>query len=564
MKCETNKNIIWKIILSLIVLFPNIYLAFYGNDLAGEYTKTIMFLGISLLIFFLPALFLNWRNFFIYQSVFVILSPIEIIHISLNHLPVTHSFLMDIFSTNVSEVIGLFSSSILYILLYFFVLIFYFFVLFTKVQKTKIFPGMKEKLFFLFLFILYFVSGFFYYYKFNTYLVEDKSQIYKQTIETFGYKFYKIYPCDLILQVKKLIQINQEIKEAEKAISGFSFGVKKIGLNKQKEIYVFVIGEAARYKNFSINGYNRTTSPYLEKKKNLVSFSDYISEANGTVISLPLILFRADSEDTERAMHEKSFVDAFKEAGFKTYWIANQSGSYSFIRRITKNTDYSHIMTTELGKSYNYDEDLLPFLDTILMKNDQKVLIVLHSSGSHFKYSDRYPEKFDVFQPNIGGLYSPSIISPKNKQLFVNAYDNSIVYTDYFLHKIIDKIDSLNCVSSFVYLSDHGENLYDTRDNVLFHARTIITKYDYHVPLFVWYSDEYGKIYERKVKNLKNNVRKPISTRYIFYSMLDMADIWFPEQVLQKSFFSNIMHADTIRYVINPNNERLIYENLPE
>jgi glucan phosphoethanolaminetransferase (alkaline phosphatase superfamily) len=275
-------------------------------------------------------------------------------------------------------------------------------------------------------------------------------------------------------------------------------------------------------------------------------------------------LYRADSEDTERAMYEKSFVDAFKEAGFKTYWIANQSGSYSFIRRIAKNTDHSHIMTTELGTSSNYDSNLLPFLDEILMKNERKVLIVLHSSGSHFKYSDRYPKKFDIFQPNIGGLYSPSLISPRNKELFINAYDNSIVYTDYFLSKIIDKIDSVDCVSSFVYLSDHGENLYDTKDNVLFHARTVITKYDYHVPLFVWYSDEYNKIYKTKVENLNNNVKKPISARYIFYSMLDMAGIRFPEQIMQKSFFSDKMQSDTLRYVINPNNEKLVYEYLPE
>ncbi|MFA6571204.1 MAG: sulfatase-like hydrolase/transferase, partial [Bacteroidota bacterium] len=152
----------------------------------------------------------------------------------------------------------------------------------------------------------------------------------------------------------------------------------------------------------------------------------------------------------------------------------------------------------------------------------------------------------------------------RNKELFINAYDNSIVYTDYFLSKIIDKIDSVDCVSSFVYLSDHGENLYDTKDNVLFHARTVITKYDYHVPLFVWYSDEYNKIYKTKVENLNNNVKKPISARYIFYSMLDMAGIRFPEQIMQKSFFSDKMQSDTLRYVINPNNEKLVYEYLPE
>ncbi|MDO9634952.1 MAG: phosphoethanolamine transferase [Paludibacter sp.] len=564
MRNRINKSIIWIIILSLIVLLPNIYLAFYGSDLAGQFTKTIMFLGMSLLIFFIPALFLNWRYFFLFHGIFVILSPIEIVHITLNRLPVTYAFLMDIFSTNVSEAMGLFSSSLFYILLYFSVLIFFFIVSFTKIQKVKVFHNIKLKLIFVFLFVFYCIAGFVYYYKYNTYIVEDKDRLYSETIKTFSYKFHKIYPYDLIIQTHKLISINQEVKKAEKITNNFSFGAIQVDNSQQKEVYVFVIGETARYNNFSLNGYDRLTSPNLDKKSNLVSFDDFISEGNGTVISLPQILFRVDSENNQKAMYEKSFVDAFKEAGYKTYWIANQSGSYSFIRRIAKNTDESHITTTELGKSSNYDEDLLPFLDKILMKNDNKVLIVIHSSGSHFKYSDRYPKKFDVFQPNIGNLYKPSLISPKNKELFINAYDNSILYTDYFLSKIIDKIDSLDCVSSFVYLSDHGENLYDTEDNVMFHARTVITKYDYHVPLFIWYSNEYQNNYKRKIESLINNKRKPISVRYIFHSMLDMASITFPEQVLQKSIFSDKMQSDTIRYVINPNKERLIYENLPE
>lgn len=559
-----NKRIIWIVILSIIVLFPNIYLALYGSDLTGQFTKTIMFLGISVLIFFIPALFFNWRNFFLFHGIFVILSPVEIVHIALNRLPVTYAFLMDIFSTNVSEAMGIFSSSVLYIFLYFSVLIFYFIIIFTKIQKVRIFPNIKLKLIFVLLLIFYCISGFVYYYRINTYIVEDKSQLYGETVKIFGFKFYKIYPCDLILQTHKLISINQEVKKVEKITRNFSFGSKQIANNQQKEIYVFVIGETARYKNFSINGYYRTTSPFLDKKRNFVSFSDFISEANGTVVSLPLILFRADSENIDRSMYEKSFIDAFKEAGFKTYWIANQSGSYSFIRRIARSTDESHILTTEMGTSSNYDETLLPFLDNILMKNEEKALIVIHSSGSHFKYSDRYPEKFNIFRPNIGDLYSPSFISSKNKELFINAYDNSILYTDYFLSRIIDKIDSVNCISTFVYLSDHGENLYDTNDNVVFHARTIITKYDYHVPLFVWYSNEYSNMYPDKVTNLNQNINKPVSARYIFYSMLDMANITFPEQILQKSVFSKEIQTDTIRYVINPNNEKLIYEGLPD
>lgn len=558
------KNIIWIAILSIIVLFPNFYLAVYGSDLAGQFSKTIIYILTSVLIFSVPALFFNWRTFFLFQGIFVILSPIEIVHIALNRLPVTYAFLMDIFSTNFSEAMGLISSSILYVLLYFILLIFYFGIVFTRIPKVKIFTNGRPRLILLFLLFLFSISGFVYFYKYNKYVLDDKSQLYSETIRILSYKFHKIYPCDLILQTHKLISINNEARKAEMLTKDFRFNARQTSTNKQKEVYVFVIGETARYKNFSLNGYYRKTSPFLDDKRNLVSFSDFVSEANGTVISLPLILFRSDSENIDRSMYEKSFIDAFQEAGFKTYWIANQSGSYAYIRRISRQTDESFFLSTEFGTSYNNDEMLLPYLDKVLEKNEDKVLIVIHSSGSHFKYSDRYPEKFNIFRPSIGDIYSPSLISPRNKELFVNAYDNSILYTDYFLSKVIDKIDSVNCISTFVYLSDHGENLYDTDDNVIFHARTISTKYDYHVPLFVWYSDEYGYLFSDKVKNLYDNKNKPISARYLFYSMLDMASITFPEQIIQKSIFSDVMISDTIRYVINPNNEKLIFENLPE
>jgi glucan phosphoethanolaminetransferase (alkaline phosphatase superfamily) len=151
-----------------------------------------------------------------------------------------------------------------------------------------------------------------------------------------------------------------------------------------------------------------------------------------------------------------------------------------------------------------------------LAKNDNKALIIIHTLGSHFRYNYRYPPKFEVFKPSLKGTFDYDMISAKNKALFVNTYDNSILYTDYFLSETIRKIDSLQSVSVLVYVADHGENLFDTKQNIVFHGGSDYTKYDFHVPFFVWTSDRYIGQYPVKAESIRENKDKKLSANNIF------------------------------------------------
>ena len=135
--------------------------------------------------------------------------------------------------------------------------------------------------------------------------------------------------------------------------------------------------------------------------------------------------------------------------------------------------------------------------------------------------------------------------------MLVNTYDNSILYTDFFLATTIQKIDSLNAVSALVYVADHGENLFDTPDNIVLHAGSTFTKYDLHVPFFVWTSNKYNQQYHEKEANMIENKDKRLTSDNIFYSFLDMADITFPEQDLSKSIASKQLKEDSVRYMID-------------
>ena len=544
------------LILSFIVLLPNIFLACYGSDIAeASLLKIITYLVISVFLFLLPSLFLKMRTFFLFHGIFVILAPIEIVHIYLNRMPVTTAFLLSIFDTNWNESTELLSSlhvPIFFLLIFWF---FYFFITLKKVDNVFLFRSVKVRMYFLFTFLIILVTGYAYSFYSEYNIKTDKKEVFRLTNEHFLMKSYKIYPYGLIVNACKVYATKREIKKGYEKVENFRFHAREEKPVDEREVYVFVIGETGRYSSYSINGYSRETSPLLSKTKNLISYSDLFSEANITSTSLPILLTRGSARDYNRSFVEKSFPDAFKEAGFKTYWIANQSANNSFIRRISKDTDGEFFMPTDFDADSNYDERLWDFLSTILKKEDRKVLIVLHTLGSHFRYNFRYPPSYELFKPSLKGSFDYNMISAKNKEMFVNTYDNSILYTDFFLATTIQKLDSLNAVSALVYVADHGENLFDTPENIVLHGGSKFTEYDLHVPFFVWTSDPYNRLFPTKEENLLRNKDKRLTSDCIFYSFLDIANITFPEQDLSKSIASDRLKEDSVRYIINTNME---------
>ena len=553
---ENKKTILWGLILSLVVLLPNIFLACYGSDIAqASVFKIIAYLVVSILLFLLPSVVLKLRAFFIFQGIFVIFAPLEIAHIYLNRMPVTPAFLLSIFDTNWNESTEVLSS--LYIPIFFLLVFwfFYFYIALKKIDNVFLFHSLKTLVYFLSTFLIVMLMGYAFYFFSEYHISSDKKEVFANANDNFLMKSRKIYPYSLIINSYKVYTTKRDIKAGDEKIKNFYFHAQKENPVNEREVYVFVIGETGRYSSYSINGYQRETSPLLEKIGNLVSYSDLFSEANITSSSLPIVLTRSSARDYNRAFVEKSFVDAFKEAGFKTYWIANQSANNSFIRRISKDTDGEFFMAIDFDADNNYDEKLWGFLSEVLEKNEQKVLIVLHTLGSHFRYNFRYPLSYELFKPSFKGSFDYNMISVKNKEMFINTYDNSILYTDFFLATTIQKIDSLNAVSALVYVADHGENLFDTPENIVLHGGSKFTKYDLHVPFFVWTSDKYDRQYPEKEENIIQNKDKRLTSDCIFYSFLDMADITFPEQDLSKSIASTQLKEDSIRYMIDTNME---------
>lgn len=321
----------------------------------------------------------------------------------------------------------------------------------------------------------------------------------------------------------------------------FKFGALQARALDVPQVFVMVIGESSRYDRWSLNGYKRETTPLLKKEKNLVSLTNVVTAVSATRLSVPVLISRKPATQSLQAgFSEKSFLTAFKEAGFKTYWLSNQMSFGQFdtpISVFAQEADVTHFLN--LGGFTNnssYDEVLLDPLKTAISDPARKKLIVLHMLGSHWNYSHRYPKEYDKWQPSLFGIENPAYTDLAMKPQLNNSYDNSILYTDWFLSQVIGTLKSSGQMAAMMYVSDHGQTLYDGTCNLAFHGHN--TQFEFHVPALVWYSDLYRITHPLKVTQLLKNKRARLATENIFHSLLDMADIQYHTEQLEWSFLN--------------------------
>lgn len=277
-----------------------------------------------------------------------------------------------------------------------------------------------------------------------------------------------------------------------------------------EERYVIVIGETARADNWEIMGYCRPTNPRLSKRSDLIVADQAYSESNTTHKSVPMMLTCVDAHTFETELHKaKSLITAFKEAGFHTTFISNQMPNHSYIDFFGYEADTTIFVKSKHNQCKG-DDNLIPYIETCLGTHHNKQLIVVHTYGSHFNYRDRYYDQDRIFVPDAFNK-----VSKKYRTELLNAYDNSIVATDRLLDSIIEMLSLRNCASGLLYASDHGEDIFEDGTRFL-HASPYPTKWQLHVPLFVWLSPQYIGLFPDIEAGLRENCSKCISTSRSF------------------------------------------------
>lgn len=352
-------------------------------------------------------------------------------------------------------------------------------------------------------------------------------------------KFHATYPLNMLLALNEFVKQKQAVAEVALSTASFKFSARQATSPSQRQIYVLVIGETLRPDRLQLNGYSRATTPRLAGTKNVISFTDMVSPWAWTRMSVPVILSRKNPTDQRYFPTETSLVAAFKEAGFSTTWLSTQSPlgvhDSSIALHASEADQVQYLNPVGYKKEGFYDDILLPAFERIVQQNQPKQLIVLHTLGSHFSYADRYPQNFDLFTPSGKGQ-AVSMHDHKSKALLNNAYDNSVAYTDFILFSLIKELEQTQSIASLFYVSDHGENIFDGECDKSGHGHN--TERDYRVASILWTSDAYQQQFPQKIALAEQRKQHPLMTSSVFHSLLDMADIQYPDQKLQKSWLS--------------------------
>ena len=397
-----------------------------------------------------------------------------------------------------------------------------------------------------------------------------------------GYRMRnQLYPVNVCYNLYLAFERDAASENYREVSRDFKFDARSEHSATAPEVYVMVVGETARAHNFSLYGYPRNTNPLLSKTPGIKAFPNVTTQSNTTHKSVPMLLSAASAEDFERLFHEKGILAAFKEAGFHTVFISNQLPNHSFIDFLGEQADEHYFLKKEDASQGNhYDEDLLQKLDEILPLADasssahyhyryRKLFVVLHSYGSHFNYQERYPRSFAYFKPD-----SRSEAKPENRRDLLNAYDNTIRYTDYILHGIVERLqkwekvqakvlaktqaklqaktDGVYCqpTSAMLYTSDHGENIFDDDRRLFLHAAPKASDYELHVPFIIWTSEGFGKQYPGTWKALEENRTKQVQTSLsAFHTMLGIGGIRTPYRLDEYSVASGKYHPARLLYL---------------
>ena len=283
--------------------------------------------------------------------------------------------------------------------------------------------------------------------------------------------------------------------------------------DNDKTVVVLMIGESARKANFQLYGYQRATNPLLSKREGLKVYQA-TSCATYTTAGTKAILEPKNSDDLYELLPNYAF-----RMGVDVSWRTSNWGEPPI------HID-EYLTNEQLGERYPGEN---VYFDAILMKGlreriessqKNKVLIVLHTSTSHGpKYADKYPKAFEVFKPVANSVEE----GEKNVGMLVNAYDNTICYTDFLVDSLISTLRAMEgWKSAVLFVSDHGESLGENKMFMHGLPMKLAPKEQYEIPFLVWTSEGF--------RDYKPDSELPavIEQHYVFHSVLNLLSIQSP------------------------------------
>lgn len=297
----------------------------------------------------------------------------------------------------------------------------------------------------------------------------------------------------------------------------------------QPPLLLLVLGETGRSGNFALNGYSRPTTPELAQE-NVISQRNAWSCGTSTAASVPCMFSNFGRAHYEsRPANYEGLMDVLQHAGLAVLWLDNQSGCKGVCDRIP------NVETTQLNVpglcdgGECFDEVMLQGLDARIAalpaeRRARGVVVVMHQMGSHGPaYFKRSPAAFKKFLPEC----TNNSLQSCEQQGLLNAYDNSVVYTDHLLASSIQwlKAQEPRMSPAMLYLADHGESLGE--NNIYLHGMpySVAPDVQKHVPWITWLSPGFEQRNKITTACLKQKLDAPISHDNYFHSVLGLMNV---------------------------------------
>jgi lipid A ethanolaminephosphotransferase len=302
-------------------------------------------------------------------------------------------------------------------------------------------------------------------------------------------------------------------------------------------VLILVLGETARSGNFGVNGYERDTTPLLKKlKQNADQSGELTTQSNAwscgtsTATSLPCMFSHLGKSAFENKQADyENLIDVLAKAGLAVIWLENQSGCKGICDRVYRQATSKMDIPEFCSTGECFDEIMLHNLDDRLReipfdKLSKGAVVVMHQMGSHGPaYYKRSPAALKKFKPEC----TNNALQECTRAELINAYDNSIAYTDYFLNKVVGMLKSKAATiqGGMLYVSDHGESLGE--NNLYLHGLpyAIAPDEQKHVPWISWFANDFIGRHNLDTDCLAARTDKKISHDNYFHTVLGLMDI---------------------------------------
>ena len=348
---------------------------------------------------------------------------------------------------------------------------------------------------------------------------------------------------------KMLMRIGDEKRAYDEMTA--RLGTKEITLTKNESsipYVIFILGESTSRNHMGLYGYQLPTTPRLGSRAGtdgFYIFRDVISHHTHTSEVLEELFTFCRHKAPGHWFDYENVFDIVKAAGYHTAWLSNQEsfGIWGNVANHYANrcdyTKYTMFRDSGNDRSSQYDDALLPLLDTWLQKTSGKNFCVIHLLGTHYEYRYRYPASFNTFSAK-----DESGENTRERRLRAE-YDNAILYNDFIVDEIIRRFEDKNAI--LIYVSDHAENVYDEPGLEAGHDEINANRYMAEIPMIIWTSPSFQAAHPGLEQRIAASAERPFMTDDMIHVLLDIMEIETKDYDPAKSVINEQFDTSRIR-----------------